>query len=222
MRARALLTASSVIAVFALAACSSNDKTPGTAAAPTTTTVEVSSSTTAAAASCGPNTTVAGSGSGPEVNPPGDIPDNQAFVAFSPPSNRYTVRVPEGWARTDGTDEVTFTDKFNTIHIALVPAAAAPTVASVQASELPQVAASARCYEAGAVTAVARKGGPAVRVTYRADAPPDAVTGKVVRDDVERYEFWSNGTAAVITLSGAAGSDNVDPWRTVTDSFRWT
>jgi hypothetical protein len=24
-----------------------------------------------------------------------------------------------------------------------------------------------------------------------------------------------------VTLSGPAGADNVDPWRTVTDSFRW-
>jgi len=47
------------------------------------------------------------------------------------------------------------------------------------------------------------------------------VTGKVVRDDVERYEFWRGGTEAVLTLSGAAGSDNVDPWRLVTDSFTW-
>jgi len=38
---------------------------------------------------------------------------------------------------------------------------------------------------------------------------------------VERYEFWKNGTAVIITLSSAAGSDNVDPWKTVTDSFVW-
>ena len=43
----------------------------------------------------------------------------------------------------------------------------------------------------------------------------------VVPDAVERYEFWRGGTEAVVTLSGAAGSDNVDPWRLVTDSFTW-
>jgi hypothetical protein len=44
----------------------------------------------------------------------------------------------------------------------------------------------------------------------------------VIRDDIERYEFWRNGTQATITLSSPVGSDNVDPWRTVTDSFSWS
>ena len=63
--------------------------------------------------------------------------------------------------------------------------------------------------------------GPVVLVTYRANSAPDPVTGKSVVLDVERYEMWHNGTRATITLSAPQGSDNVDPWRTVTDSFRW-
>jgi hypothetical protein len=47
------------------------------------------------------------------------------------------------------------------------------------------------------------------------------VPGKVFRDAVERYEFYRNGTEAVVILAGPAGADNVDPWRTVTNSFRW-
>ncbi len=76
-------------------------------------------------------------------------------------------------------------------------------------------------FENPKVTAADRKAGPVVLVTYRADAPPDPVTAKVVHDDVERYEFWRNGTEAVLTLSGPMGADNVDPWRIVTDSFGW-
>jgi hypothetical protein len=38
---------------------------------------------------------------------------------------------------------------------------------------------------------------------------------------VERYAFWRSGREVVLTLSGAKGADNVDPWRMVTDSFRW-
>ena len=64
--------------------------------------------------------------------------------------------------------------------------------------------------------------GSAVLITYQADSAPNEVTGKVVADAVERYEFWDNGTTVVLTLSGPVGADNVDPWRTVTDSFRWT
>jgi hypothetical protein len=42
-----------------------------------------------------------------------------------------------------------------------------------------------------------------------------------VRQDVQRYTFWKNGNQVVLTLSGAVGADNVDPWHIVTDSFRW-
>jgi hypothetical protein len=72
------------------------------------------------------------------------------------------------------------------------------------------------------VSQVARAAGPAVRVTYRAASVPDAVTGKRVLEDVERYEFWHGGKLAAVTLSSPHGSDNVDPWRKVTDSFSWT
>ena len=47
------------------------------------------------------------------------------------------------------------------------------------------------------------------------------MTGKVYKDTFERYEFYKNGTEAVVLLGGPAGADNVDPWRTVTNSFRW-
>jgi len=53
-------------------------------------------------------------------------------------------------------------------------------------------------------------------------APPDPVTGKTVTDSVERYVFTHGGRTAVLTLSGPRGADNVDPWRIVTDSLRWT
>jgi hypothetical protein len=48
------------------------------------------------------------------------------------------------------------------------------------------------------------------------------VTGKRHRDAVERYVFVRAGRAAVLTLSGPQGADNVDPWRIITGSLRWT
>jgi hypothetical protein len=156
-----------------------------------------------------------------EVNPAGDIPDDQVFVAYSPPGGSFTVKVPEGWGRTSSGGAITFTDKLNSITLESVRAAAAPTVASVRARELPAVAQAGRNYQPGQVSLVRRAAGPAVLATYRADSVPDPVTGKVVRDAVERYEFWRGGTEARLTLSGPVGADNVDPWRTVTDSFRW-
>ncbi|MEA2827216.1 MAG: hypothetical protein QOG43_1655 [Actinomycetota bacterium] len=170
---------------------------------------------------CASATTVAGPNNGPETSPPGDIPDDQAFVAYASPDNLYTVKVPEGWARTESATGVTFTDKLNAIDVVVVNRPAAPTVDSVRTDEVLVLAASAPCFHLGAVKTAERTAGMAVVVTYTADSSPDAVTGKVVNDDVERYEFWKDGKAVVLTLLGSAGSDNVDPWRIVTDSFAW-
>jgi hypothetical protein len=156
------------------------------------------------------------------VNPPGDIPDNQVFVPFQSPDGKFVVKVPEGWARASEQGAVTFTDKYNTIRIDTTPAAAAPTVASATASEVPAIQQSQPAVAPGKVSMVTRKAGPAVLITYQADSPTNPVTGKVARLDVERYEFWHNGTEVILTLSGPTGSDNVDPWRTVTDSLRFT
>ena len=158
---------------------------------------------------------------GRDAAPPGDIPDNQGFVTYSPPDSVYTVKVPEGWARTDAPTEVNFTDKLNGIDVRVVDAVSAPSVESAKADEVPKLAAATACFELKTVAAITRKAGPAVVITYRDDSAPDPVTGRVVRDDVERYEFWRNGKQATLTLSAPAGSDNVDPWRTVTDSFTW-
>lgn len=45
-----------------------------------------------------------------EKNPPGDIPDDQAFVTFKSPLG-FSIRVPEGWARRDLAGGVTYSDK---------------------------------------------------------------------------------------------------------------
>ena len=157
----------------------------------------------------------------PEVNPAGDIPDNKVFVAYRPPGGGFTVKVPEGWARVQRGGTVAFTDKLNTIRMETRPAPAAPTVALTRQVELPAIRSASRHYEPGEVTRVRRAAGDVVLVTYKADAAADPVTGKVVHDAVERYEFWHGGTEAILTLAGPVGADNIDPWRIVTDSFRW-
>ena len=157
---------------------------------------------------------------GAEVNPAGDIPDNQVFVAYTDPSGAFTVKVPEGWASSEAGGAVTYTDKLNSIRIESSSTPAAPTVASVTA-ELPTIASSRPGYVAGDVTEVTRSAGPGVLATYEGDAAADPVTGKVVHDAFERYEFWHAGELVVLTLSGPVGADNVDPWKIVTDSLTW-
>ncbi len=155
-----------------------------------------------------------------EVSPPGDIPDNQAFVPYSPPGAGYTVTVPEGWSRSTQGGAVTFSDKLNSIQLDSGPASAAPTVADGQA-ELQKLASSIPGFSPGQVSTVQRKSGPALLITYKGDGPPDPVTGKTITDAFERYEYFQGGKLGIVTVSGPDGADNVDPWMIVTDSFKW-
>lgn len=156
-----------------------------------------------------------------EVSPAGDIPDTQVYVAYAPPGAGFAVKVPEGWSRTRAGAATTFTDKLNSVRMELAPAERSATTAAVTGTVLPRLARTVPGYSAGAVTTVSRRAGTAVKVTYQATSPPDPVTGRTHREAVERYEFARAGRVAVLTLSGPVGADNVDPWKIVTDSFRW-
>jgi hypothetical protein len=144
----------------------------------------------------------------PEVNPAGDIPDNQAYVRYTPPGASFSVKVPEGWGRTTGGRAITFTDKLNAIRM--------ETGAAGGARRAPAGASNVK------VTTVHRAAGTATEVAYLAQSQPDAVTGKTRTNAVERYTFAHGGKLVVLTLSGPKGADNVDPWRIVTDSLRFT
>jgi hypothetical protein len=225
VRSRIILTGVALLAgVGVLAACNSG----GTAAPGGTTGAVTSPQAPIPSGTAGLSGTAdAGSSAAQvtETNPAGDIPDTQAFVDYTPTQGGYTVQVPEGWARTDsgtgtGGTSALFTDKYNSIQIDTAAAPAAPTVASVQA-ELTVIGSAATGFTPGEVTIEQHPAGSTVRITYQADSPPSPVTGKVVSQDVQRYEFWNNGKQVTLTLSAPVGSDNVDPWRTVTDSFRW-
>jgi hypothetical protein len=47
----------------------------------------------------------------------GDIPDNQAFLLYTDKPAGYSIRYPEGWARTGSGNDVTFKEKANVIHL---------------------------------------------------------------------------------------------------------
>lgn len=175
------------------------------------------------ATACGGQNPTSGSGSPPSAaaTTAGDIPDNQAYVSFTLPSGPFSIKVPEGWARKQDGSVVSFTDNLNTIRLEAVPSPTQPTVQSATATELPAIEKSMAHLSAGKVSTAQRAGGNAILISYQADSPADPVTGKTVRDSVQRYEFWRNGVEAIVVLSGPAAADNADPWHTVSDSFRW-
>ena len=222
VRSRVVLTGVALLAgVSILGACSGGG---GAGTAGTTTAVTPQMATSSATrGSAG-----AGASAVPvtESNPVGDIPDTQAFVDYTPATRgTYVVKVPEGWARTNkttgsGGDSTLFSDKYNSIQIDATAAPSAPTVLTGQA-ELTAIGSTATGFVPGAVTMEQRHAGSAVLMTYQADSAPNSVTGKVISQDIQRYEFWKDGNQVTLTLSAPVGSDNVDPWRTVTDSFQW-
>ena len=125
------------------------------------------------------------------------------------------------WSRTGYGDVVSFTDKFNAIQVDAMATTVAPSVSSVRDVELRAVAAKANNFTAGTVSKITRTAGDAILATYQIDSAPNAVTGKTLRVAVERYEFYRAGHLVVLTLIGAVGADNVDPWKIVTNSFAW-
>ena len=211
-------TVGSSAAVSTSAASSTKPSTATSAAPPKATTAASTASTAKASASA--STAAAATVAPVEDVVAGDIPDNQAFVTYSPPSGGYSIKVPEGWARTTDGAATVFSDKFNSIRVETLALADAPTVASVTVTDLAAIS-TAKGFKAGKVSAVKRKVGSGILATYQIDGASNGVTDKIVKLDVERYVFWRSGTAIIVTLSGAAGSDNVDPWKIVTDGLAW-
>jgi hypothetical protein len=91
----------------------------------------------------------------------------------------------------------------------------------VRSSEVPALRAAHAKLTVSSVAPFTRSGGSGVVVRYQLDSAKDPVTGKVHRDAAEEYLFFKGGREVVVTVSGAAGADNVDPWKIVTNSFRW-
>ncbi len=222
------LVAGGLLSMTLLAAACGSSSTSSTTGAPTT-------QPGPAASSAGPSTgSSAGAGTpapapaagavdpnAPEVVEPGDIPDNQVFIVSPAPDGTYSIKVPEGWARSAQHGVVTFSDKYNAITVQAAPSTMSATVASVHATGLADVMADPT-FKLIDVTTVTRKAGNGVVATYQIGSAPNAVTGKKALLAVERYFFAHNATTVELTLSGAKGADNVDPWKIVTDSLSWT
>jgi hypothetical protein len=155
----------------------------------------------------------------PEKNPVGDIPDNQAYVAFK--SNGFELKVPEGWGRTDGTNAATFTDRLNTIHVSWQAATAAPSADRAKTQDVPELQRTQAAFTLRKVSEVKLTGGAAVLIESQENSAPNSVTGKQYRLDVQRYVFFHNGQQATVALSSPVGADNVDPWKLVSESFKW-
>jgi hypothetical protein len=156
----------------------------------------------------------------PEKNPPGDIPDSQAFITYTSPSG-FSLQVPEGWARTARSDGARFADKYNAIDVAVGAASSAPTAASVTDHEAADLVKTGRAVKIEAIKTVTLRSGPAILIVYSSNSEPNAVTNKQLRLENNRYLIHRGGKLAAINLSAPLGADNVDQWKLISNSFRW-
>ena len=200
-----------VFVLLVAAGCGSSGKTSAT----TTATVPSTPTTTAQA----PTTTTTPSAPGglqaeATAIAAGDIPDNQVFLVFRNAPARYSMKYPEGWAQQGAGKTVTFRDKNNIVRI-VVTQGPAPTKATVQSDV-------SKLHVEHPAQATTISGAPALKVSYSTVSAPNAVTGKRVKLVVDRYYLWHAGRRAVVDLGTPVGVDNVDAYRLMIESFKWS
>jgi hypothetical protein len=152
-----------------------------------------------------------------EKNPPGDIPDDQVFVSYVSSVGGYSLKVPEGWARSEKDSDVNFVDKFDGVAVSVATAAVAPTVKDVVAG-LEKPGKPVRVVSSKEIRLVA---GEALLIQYESDSEANPVTNKRIRLENEAYVFYKNGKTATLTLWAPKGADNADQWKLMSESFRW-
>ncbi len=215
---RLVLTAVSICVLTGTSACGGS----GTSSAPS-----VAASASSPGNATSPSTTSSSSGSAASVapvpvesNPPGDIPDNLAFVTYANKQGGYSFTHPEGWAQKSSGVGVRFTDKLNGVMVTSRKATSAPTVSSARTHDVPRLKSSVPAFELRGITAVTVPGGKGVRIVFRRNSDPDPVTGKAYRDEVQEYLVFSAGRLVQMDLFGPVGADNVDAYRTMSQSLR--
>jgi hypothetical protein len=200
--------------VAALAGCGSSKHAvapPQTTTATPTTTAAKTTPATATAASSGPSALQGEAASAAT----GDIPDNQVFLVFRDAKAGYSMKYPEGWAQQGSGPQVVIRDKNNIVRV-VVSNGVAPTPAGARHD----LAKGARLRSAPQTTTIS--GAPAVKVVYTTESAPNPVTGKRVTLVVDRYYLTHAGKEAIIDLGTPVGVDNVDAYRMMIQSFRWS
>jgi hypothetical protein len=209
---RHFAVAGAIVALAIVAAgCGSGGSSPTTAR--TTTTNTATTATTQPASTGGAAALQA------EANAAaaGDIPDNQIFLAFHDPHAGYSMKYPEGWAEQGSAGRVTFRDKNNVIR-AVVSTGPGWTKTNVQSD----VRALKGARVQSPPQAIQLSGRPAFKVVYQTVSAPNPVTGKRVTLTVDRYYLSTRSRRAVLDLGSPVGVDNVDAYRMISQSFRWS
>jgi hypothetical protein len=200
-----------VFCLFALAGCGGASVTPSPSPsiAPASTQPAATSTEQPVAVSSGAQVT----GS--------DIPDTQVFVTYTSSAGKYQLIVPEGWAQSANGTDVSFVSNLDGLQVALTSSTTQPTASSARSDQAVTLQQTGRAVQAVQVKDVNLSSGAAVLISYTSNSDPNAVTGKQVRLENNRYLFFKNGKLATLTLFAPVGADNVDQWLRIANSFKW-
>ena len=157
----------------------------------------------------------------PEINPPGDIPDDQVFITYKSPQG-FSMKVPEGWARSDTATGAAFADKYGRIDMATTTVKEAPSEASIKSGEVAALKANGHVVDVKKVRTMKLPAGKTVAVDYLSNSEVNSVTVRKIRLENRRLYFVHGDKEVTLTLSAPAGADNVDQWKMMAQSFRWT
>jgi hypothetical protein len=152
-----------------------------------------------------------------EKTPPGDIPDDQVFVSYKSPANGYSLKVPEGWARSEKGSDVQFIDKFDGVAVIVDAAATPPTIKDV----VSRLGKAEKGFKLVDTKEIRLPAGSALVVKYESESEANPVTNKRIRVEDEAYAFYKNGEIAILILWAPVGADNADQWKLISESFRW-
>ena len=155
----------------------------------------------------------------PEKNPPGDIPDSQAFVTYE--GAGFALKVPEGWARSDMGQGVMFASKLDGLSVTLSDLATAPSLDWAKQVYALDMVAKGRAVEVTKVSTEKLPAGEAIKIAYSLNSEPNPVTTKQIRLEANRYLFFKAGKLAALDLYAPFGADNVDQWQLMSQSFAW-
>ena len=150
----------------------------------------------------------------------GDIPDNQVFLEFRNAAEGYAMKYPEGWAQRGSGGRVTFQDKNNLVRVVIAKGSAATVAGTYRRARAAQTADAVAPLRGADANDGERHAGREGRLYDR--ERPNPVTGKRVKLVVDRYYIAGAGKHAVVDLGTPEGVDNVDAYRLMIESFRWT
>ncbi len=150
----------------------------------------------------------------------GDVPDNAVFVTHTNQAHGFSVQYVEGWQVSPTADGVEIRDK-DSSEVIRVVSAPSDVAAYVSGTDLPALGAEPG-FRLLKQDTVPVNGQALIHLSYEILSPPDPVTGKQVPSVADRYYVPGPRGLAIVSLATPKGVDNVDAFRQMIESLRWT